>query len=152
MVLQTRTSSSAPNRQRLALSEMSPIDRWHCHPSGRDASGRSGRAFGRCAQDMYRICCTRCRRLARRERGLISRKTANVGRDYSDRCRARRRDPRCRLGPTPSTMRQFVALGATTMITPSSSSAIKKSHELYRYHPDRLAGMDELVAGGRRNS
>ena len=33
------------------------------------------------------------------------------------------------------------------MITPSSSPAIKESRELYRSHLDRLAGMDELVAG-----
>ena len=54
----------------------------------------------RCALYMYRIRCTRCRRLARRVRGLTSRRTANVDRDYSDGRRARRRDPRCRLGPT----------------------------------------------------
>jgi hypothetical protein len=28
---------------------MSPIDRWRCHPTGRDAAGRSGRAFRRFA-------------------------------------------------------------------------------------------------------
>jgi len=33
-----RNFSSAPNRQRLASSEMSPIDRWHRHPDGRDAA------------------------------------------------------------------------------------------------------------------
>lgn len=65
-----RTSSSAPNRQRLASSEMRPIDRWQCTLHAVSPAGTAG-AWPR---------------------------TANVDRDYSDGCPARRRDPRCRLG------------------------------------------------------
>jgi hypothetical protein len=48
---------------------MGPIDRRQCHPSScvpssREAAGRSGRALWRCALDMYRLRCMRCRRLA----------------------------------------------------------------------------------------
>jgi hypothetical protein len=100
-----RLRSSAPNRQRLAPSEMSPIDRWHCHPSGRDAAGRSGRLSGGARRICIGYAAPRCCRLARRERGLTSRKTANVDRDLFRP--APRSGPRSAVStwPDPSTMR-----------------------------------------------